>query len=122
MKTAIYIRSATGDRAAMDSQKNELERWARENGATIVATHEDSGHPGTALESLLDSVSAGGVDLVLCRDLTRFGRRFPHDPLRVLQLLRQHGCAFVATAKQIDTRIHPEQLSELVDLLTARPA
>ena len=81
MRVAIYIRVSTKlqeDKFSLSAQIYELTRYANSQGWEIVDTFKDV-DSGTklnkdGLESLLDAVEEGQVDVVLCIEQDRLSR------------------------------------------------
>lgn len=110
--TALYERLSHDDELAGESnsiknQKSILEGYARKNGFTNLLHFTDDGVSGTRFDRpdfvrMMDEVESGTISVIICKDLSRFGR----DHLRVglyMERLRERGVRFVAVQDNVDT-------------------
>lgn len=83
MNAVAYIRFSTDDQSAsLGQQRDVIERWAKENGHTIIDWITDDGVSGTLREdrrpglgNLLEAVrNRNDFHIAVCYDLSRFGR------------------------------------------------
>lgn len=85
-RAALYLRLSRDDDGAQESasiasQRSQLVRFAAEHGYAIAGEYVDDGYPGTSFArpgfmALIAEIEAGGVDLVLVKDLSRLGRDY----------------------------------------------
>lgn len=83
---AIYTRlSRDDDRAgeslSIENQKEMLTRYVQEQGWDLVSTYIDDGVSGTTfdrpgLNQMIADVRAGKINLIVVKDLSRFGRDY----------------------------------------------
>ena len=80
-RCALYTRiSEADDRERVEDQEADLREAASRRGATIVAAFEDNDITGSGdkvrpdFDRLVALIEAGGVDVVMARDLARFAR------------------------------------------------
>ncbi|MCD7804472.1 MAG: recombinase family protein [Oscillospiraceae bacterium] len=71
----------TGESVSIENQKELLNRYVREQGWNLIDYYIDDGVSGTTfdrpgLNRLIGDVTAGKVNLVLCKDLSRWGRDY----------------------------------------------
>ncbi len=71
----------SGGSVSIENQKELLTRSVKEQGWTLYSTYCDDGVSGTTLDrpglnKLIGDVTAGKVNLVLCKDLSHFGRDY----------------------------------------------
>ena len=81
----IYLRLSKDDERAgeslsIENQRRILTNYVREQGWTIYDEYVDDGISGTSFERpgvqrLLDDAKNGRINLIICKDLSRFGRR-----------------------------------------------
>lgn len=99
-KAAIYCRIAGNSnpelkQIAIESQRQALERYAKEKGLTVVGYYEDIGYNGLnddrpGLQHLMDDAKAGSFDAVLVYKLDRlFRQSMPGQklPFRLISML-----------------------------------
>lgn len=95
MKALLYVRCANPDKAAEQSQFNQLRTFANQKGYDIAGEIVESGVKGLTLErpgipQMLEMVSEKGIDLVLAVNYSRFARSHMHT-LKLEALLRSKG-------------------------------
>lgn len=82
-RVALYLRVSTAEQVhghSMDSQLNELSRWAKSEGWEISDTYEDPGASGTSVEGRPDfqrmvaDAKVGKFDAILVLKVDRFAR------------------------------------------------
>ena len=78
MKAYFYCRVAHDDSFSLERQAEELRRYAKQAGYTIVGAAVEHGSGMTldrpALQEVMEAVLAGKVDVVLISSLDRIGR------------------------------------------------
>jgi site-specific DNA recombinase len=83
IRAVAYIRRSTTNHQeqSLEGQRRDIERWAEENGYEIVRWYEDDGISGDATEKRIgfrqmhhDATNGRDFDVILCWDLSRFGR------------------------------------------------
>jgi DNA invertase Pin-like site-specific DNA recombinase len=79
MRCAVYCRVARKDDTAIESQKETLRRFAEENDYSNISVYSDNGFNGLnfnrpAFNRLNNDISAGLVDTVIVKDISRVGR------------------------------------------------
>lgn len=95
MNALLYVRCAKPDKAAEQSQLNQLRTFAHQKGYDIAGEIVESGVKGLTLErpgirQMIDMVSKKGVDLVLTVNYSRLARSHMHT-LELEALLRSKG-------------------------------
>jgi len=116
--TALYERLSREDGEdgisnSITNQKALLEDYAKKNGFTNIRHFADDGWSGTnfdrpAWQELIAEVKAGNVDILILKDMTRFGR----DHVQVgiyMETFRQNNVRFIAIGNSIDS-IQPDTL------------
>lgn len=98
LNAVAYVRMSTDDQeASPDQQKEEVTKYAAENGYCIKSWFEDLGVSGDqtdkrfGFQRMIAEASSGGVDAVLCWDQDRFGRFDMIEAGRWIHPLRQAG-------------------------------
>ncbi len=82
----IYMRLSKDDERAgeslsIDNQRKILTDYVSEQGWTIYDEYIDDGISGVSfdrpgVQRMLDDAKAGKINLILCKDLSRFGRNY----------------------------------------------
>ena len=85
-KVGMYLRLSRdderqGDSLSIENQRRILTNYIEENGWTLYDTYIDDGISGTTfdrpgVQRLLDDAKAGNINLILCKDMSRFGRNY----------------------------------------------
>jgi site-specific DNA recombinase len=98
VRALLYVRVSTSEQGtagySMRQQLEALRSYCKDNNIEVVAEFEDTSsgasldRPG--LDALRDTVSLGGVDLVLCQDRDRLSREPAHVYI-LREELRTHG-------------------------------
>lgn len=112
-KVGIYARISKDSRCAetsesIENQKESLKRYAESQHWQIIKYYMDRGHSGTnfersALQEMLADVKDSLIDLILVKDLSRFGRNHLLVGALIETILRELGCCFIALNNHIDT-------------------
>lgn len=93
----IYLRLSKDDERAgeslsIENQRRILNNYVREQGWTIYDEYVDDGISGTSfdrpgVQRMLDDAKNGRINLIICKDLSRFGRNY-------IQVGSVHGLYF----------------------------
>ena len=93
MKAYFYCRVAHDDSFSLERQAEELRRYAKQAGYTIVGAAAEHGSGMTldrpALQEVMEAVLAGKVDVVLVNSLDRLGRDWGMTK-QYIDLLTEH--------------------------------
>jgi site-specific DNA recombinase len=108
-KAAAYVRVSTSnqiDGESLSTQKSTIQAYCTLRNWELVNVYEDAGISGTkdnrpALQALLTAVKARGIDAVVVRDLSRFGRS-ARDLLNNIQTLKDCSVTFISLKEGID--------------------
>lgn len=98
----------TGESVSIENQKELLYRYVREQGWTLIDYYVDDGVSGTTfdrpgLNRLVGDVTSGKVNLVLCKDLSRWGRDYIECGKYTDYIFPSLGCRFIALNDGVDT-------------------
>ena len=82
--------------------------YVNENGWTLYDTYIDDGYSGTdfnrsAVQRLLDDAKAGNINLILCKDMSRFGRNYIMVGQYLDYIFPSYGIRFVTLNDNVDT-------------------
>ena len=120
--TALYERLSIGDERqrqsgedsnSIQSQKIQLEQYAKQHGFGNIKHYTDDDESGrffdrTGYSRMIEDVESGKIGVVIMKDLTRWGR----DHVQVgiaMETFRQNGVRFLALNNGIDSN-NPESL------------
>lgn len=111
---AVYARLSKedeqrGDSASIETQVEMLTRYVTEHGWNLAEVYKDDGYTGTnfdrrpAFNEMMEKVRSREINLVVVKDLSRFGRNY----LEVGQYTELEfpalGCRFIAVNDNIDS-------------------
>ena len=97
-----------GESLSIENQRRILTNYINENGWTLYDTYIDDGISGTTfdrpgVQRLLDDAKAGNVNLILCKDMSRFGRNYIMVGQYVDYIFPMYNIRFIALTDNIDT-------------------
>ncbi|MBP1534479.1 MAG: recombinase family protein [Ruminococcus sp.] len=112
-KVGMYLRLSRdderqGESLSIENQRRILTNYVQENGWSIYDTYIDDGISGTTFERpgvqrLLDDAKSGKINLILCKDMSRFGRNYIQVGQYVDYLFPMYNIRFIALTDNIDT-------------------
>ena len=111
--TALYERLSrdddlNGESNSITNQKQYLEDYARRNGFTNIRHFTDDGFSGVnfnrpGFQSLIKEVEAGHVEVLIVKDLSRFGRNYLQVGYYTEILFPKKGVRFIAINNNVDS-------------------
>lgn len=98
----------TGESVSIENQREMLGRYVREQGWNLYDTYCDDGVSGTTFNRpgfnrLISDATAGKINLVLCKDLSRLGRDYIEAGKYTDVVFPSLGCRFIALNDGVDT-------------------
>ncbi len=112
-KVGIYLRlprddERQGESLSIDNQRRVLTNYVNEQGWSIYDEYVDDGISGVTFERpgvqrLLEDAKAGNINLILCKDMSRFGRNYIQVGQYVDYLFPMYNIRFIALTDNIDT-------------------
>lgn len=116
-QAGIYVRLSRdderlGESMSIENQKLLLTNYVRDQGWELVDTYSDDGFTGTnferpALKRMIEDVKSKRINVVIVKDLSRFGRNYIQVGQFTDYLFPSVGCRFIALNDQVDT-LNPE--------------
>jgi DNA invertase Pin-like site-specific DNA recombinase len=110
---AVYCRLSSddgqsGESGSIQTQKTLLTQYCTEHGFTIYDFYLDDGWSGTNFERpnfkrMLSDIDSGKINLVLVKDLSRFGREYAQMGLYIEHYFDENDVRFIAVGENIDT-------------------
>jgi len=99
---------AAGESGSIETQRTLLTQHCKEQGFPIHDFYCDDGWSGTSFErprfqQMIADIEAGLVDLVVVKDLSRFGREYAQMGLYIEHFFVEHDVRFIAIGEGIDT-------------------
>lgn len=109
----IYCRLSNDDErdeesVSIENQKLLLQSYVRQRGWNEIAVYCDDGYSGTnfdrpGVKRLIEDAKAKKINLILVKDLSRFGRNYIEFGQYTDYLFPSLGCRFIALNNGIDT-------------------
>ncbi len=109
----IYVRLSNddergGESVSIENQKLLLQQYVKERGWNEIAVYCDDGYSGTnfnrpSVKRLIEDAKAKKINVILCKDLSRFGRNYIEIGQYTDYLFPSIGCRFIALNNGIDT-------------------
>jgi DNA invertase Pin-like site-specific DNA recombinase len=110
---AIYCRLSqddgqSGESGSIQNQKTLLTQFCKERGFPIHDYYLDDGWSGTNYERpdfkrMLTDIESGKINLVVVKDLSRFGREYAQMGLYIEHYFEENDVRFIAVGENIDT-------------------
>lgn len=112
-KVGIYVRLSKDDERAgeslsIENQKLILRKYVEEQGWTEVESYIDDGYSGVSFERpavkrLIEDAENGKINLIICKDLSRFGRNYIQLGQYIDYIFPMNNIRFIALSDNIDT-------------------
>ncbi len=109
----IYMRLSKDDERAgeslsIDNQRKILTEYVTEQGWTIYDEYIDDGISGVSfdrpgVQRMLDDAKAGRINLIICKDLSRFGRNYIQVGQYTDYIFPMYNIRFIALTDNVDT-------------------
>ena len=113
-KAAIYCRlsqddGSVGESGSIQTQKTLLTQYCTEHNITISDYYCDDGWSGTNFDRpeftrMLDDIENGSVNMVIVKDLSRFGREYAQMGMYIEHYFEEKGVRFISVAENIDSK------------------
>ncbi len=109
----IYVRLSqedmrAGESLSIENQKLILTKYVAEQGWNLIDTYVDDGYSGTdfnrpAVTRLLDDAKTGKINLIIVKDLSRFGRNYIQVGQYIDYIFPTYNIRFIALNDNVDT-------------------
>ena len=116
----VYARLSREDErenesVSVENQKEMLCRHVKEQGWNLYNVYVDDGHSGTsfdrpALNRMIADATDKKINLILCKDLSRFGRDYIEVGRYTDIIFPSIGCRFIALQDGVDTIQHNNEI------------
>ena len=117
-KVAMYIRLSRedlrlGESLSVENQRILLTNYAEEQGWRNVTEYVDDGYSGVnfdrpSFKRMMNDVHDGKINLIICKDMSRFGRNYIQVGEFTDYILPSAGCGLIALNDGVDTRLNIE--------------
>ena len=96
---------------SIENQRVLLNRYVQEQGWNLIQTYVDDGVSGTTfdrpgLNAMISDIRAGKINLVIVKDLSRFGRDYIETGKYIDVIFPSLNCRFIALNDGVDTLQH----------------
>ena len=112
-KVGMYMRLSkdderSGESLSIENQRKILTEYITQQGWTLYDEYVDDGISGTTFERpgvqrLLDDAKTGRINLILCKDLSRFGRNYIQVGQYTDYIFPMYNIRFIALTDNVDT-------------------
>ena len=123
----IYVRLSqedmrAGESLSIEHQKLILTKYVREQGWNLVDTYVDDGFSGTdfnrpSVQRLLSDAQTGRINLIICKDLSRFGRNYIEVGQYIDYIFPLHNIRFIALNDNVDTSNRDSNAMEMMPVI-----
>lgn len=123
----IYVRLSqedmrAGESLSIEHQKLILTKYVREHGWNLVDTYVDDGFSGTdfnrpSVQRLLSDAQTGRINLIICKDLSRFGRNYIEVGQYIDYIFPLHNIRFIALNDNVDTANRDSNAMEMMPVI-----
>lgn len=123
----IYVRLSqedmrAGESLSIEHQKLILTKYVREQGWNLVDTYVDDGFSGTdfnrpSVQRLLSDAQIGRINLIICKDLSRFGRNYIEVGQYIDYIFPLHNIRFIALNDNVDTANRDSNAMEMMPVI-----
>ena len=98
----------SGESLSIENQRKVLTAYIKEQGWNLYDEYVDDGISGVTfdrpgVQRMLDDAKIGKINLILCKDLSRFGRNYIHVGQYVDYIFPSYNIRFIALTDNIDT-------------------
>ncbi len=123
----IYVRLSqedmrAGESLSIEHQKLILTKYVREQGWNLDDTYVDDGFSGTdfnrpSVQRLLSDAQTGRINLIICKDLSRFGRNYIEVGQYIDYIFPLHNIRFIALNDNVDTANRDSNAMEMMPVI-----
>lgn len=113
-KVGLYIRLSrddlrAGESMSVENQRMFLNKYAKEQGWSDVTEYVDDGYTGVNFDRpsfirMMEDVKKQKINIIVCKDMSRFGRNYIQVGEFTDYILPSAGCALIALNDGVDTR------------------
>lgn len=113
-KVGLYIRLSrddlrAGESMSVENQRIFLNKYAKEQGWSNVTEYVDDGYTGVNFDRpsfmrMMEDVQKQKINIIVCKDMSRFGRNYIQVGEFTDYILPSAGCALIALNDGVDTR------------------
>lgn len=123
----IYVRLSqedmrAGESLSIENQKLILTKYVHEQGWNLVEIYVDDGYSGTdfsrpGVQKLLEDAQSGRINLIICKDLSRFGRNYIEVGRYIDYIFPLHHVRFIALNDNVDSENRDSNAMEMMPII-----
>lgn len=123
----IYLRLSkddekVGESLSIDNQRKILQRYISEKGWNLIGEYVDDGWSGTnfnrpEVQRLLEDAKSGKINIILVKDLSRFGRNYIEVGQYVDYIFPLYNIRFIALNDNVDTADRQSSAMEMMPIM-----
>ena len=123
----IYVRLSqedmrAGESLSIENQKLILTKYVHEQGWNLVEIYVDDGYSGTdfsrpGVQKLLEDAQSGRINLIICKDLSRFGRNYIEVGRYIDYIFPLHHIRFIALNDNVDSENRDSNAMEMMHII-----
>lgn len=123
----IYVRLSqedmrAGESLSIENQKLILTKYVKEQGWNLVDIYVDDGFSGTSfdrpnVQRLLDDAKTGWINLIIVKDLSRFGRNYIEVGQYIDYIFPMNNIRFIALNDNVDTANRNSNAMEMMPII-----
>ena len=123
----IYVRLSqedmrAGESLSIEHQKNILTKYVKEQGWNLIEVYVDDGFSGTnfdrpGVQKLLDDAKTGRINLIIVKDLSRFGRNYIEVGQYIDYIFPMNNIRFIALNDNVDTANRDSNAMEMMPII-----
>lgn len=112
----------SGESLSIENQRTVLTNYINEQGWTLYDEYVDDGYSGTSFERpgvqrLLEDAKNGKINLIICKDMSRFGRNYIAVGQYVDYIFPMYNIRFIALTDNIDTANNNSASMEMLPIV-----
>lgn len=112
----------SGESLSIENQRKVLSNYINEQGWTLYDEYVDDGYSGTSFERpgvqrLLEDAKNGKINLIICKDMSRFGRNYIAVGQYVDYIFPMYNIRFIALTDNIDTANNNSASMEMLPIV-----
>ena len=123
----IYVRLSqedmrAGESLSIENQKLILTKYVKEQGWNLIDIYVDDGYSGTdfdrpGVQRLLEDAKTGKINLIICKDLSRFGRNYIQVGQYTDYIFPTYNIRFIALNDNVDTAAKDSSALDMMPIL-----
>jgi len=112
-KAGLYLRLSRddelqGESISISTQRTILKQYCNEKGFIVIDEYCDDGYSGTnfdrpAFQRMIDDIYAKKINLVVTKDLSRFGRNYIEQGFYIENVFQKNNVRYIAVHDNVDT-------------------